>query len=75
MFRLEQQPDGRWHWSCMQSAYGLASGTADTLPQAKIELAIAEAELLEKPFPPTVVEAMRADPVRFAVDWQDPPYV
>ena len=73
-FDISQREDGKWVWRCYNSAYGAAGGVADTLAQAKIELAIAEAEMLEHPFPATVKKAMRADPEMFAKDWTDPPY-
>lgn len=73
-FSIEEQEDGTWRWSCSHSSYGAAIGREDTLAEAKIELAIAEAEILENPFPPSVVRVMRAEPEIFAKDWEDPPY-
>lgn len=64
--------DGTYDWSCFQSAYGSASGNAPTLPAAKVELAIAEAELFEAPYPDAMKAAMRDDPGRFVlVDYSE----
>lgn len=71
-WNIEQRPDGKWDYSCLNTAYGSAGGTADTLPEAKVRLAIAEADLFERPFPKAVQEVMLADPERFAADYPDP---
>ena len=71
MYSLKETKDGHWEWECFQSSYGLTSGEENTLAQAKIELAIAEAELFERPYPPAVVKAMRASPELFAADFPD----
>ena len=63
---------GEWYYEGVQSAYGLICGYALSLPEAKVRLAISEAELLEAPYPPRVIEAMLADPEHFAADWPDP---
>jgi hypothetical protein len=57
---------GGWDWSCFQSAYGAASGTADSRAAAAVELAIAEAWLMERPYAPALEAAMRARPQYFA---------
>lgn len=66
---LEEQPDGRWKWSVMQSAYGAAGGVRDTRDEAVVDMVIAEHSIMEQPLPPTVCEVMRADPSRFAKDY------
>lgn len=71
MFKVALR-DGKYHWYVMQSAYGAAGGAADTLAEAKVEMAIAEAALFETPYPPQVVEVMRSDYEKFAADWADP---
>lgn len=71
MYKLEETKEGHWKWECANSAYGWAGGEEDTLAQAKIELAIAEAEMFEHPYPPAIVKAMRADPGKFAADFPD----
>jgi hypothetical protein len=37
-----------------------------------VDLAIAEAAVMDCPYPPAVEAAMRADPARFAGDFPDP---
>jgi hypothetical protein len=69
---ITPNPDGTWSWSAFQSAYGAASGTAPTFAAAKVELAIAEAAICGTPYPPSVEQAMRADPAWFAADFPDP---
>ncbi len=71
MYKLKETEDGHWEWECANSAYGWAGGEEDTLPQAKIELVIAENEMFETPYSPTIVKAMRADPEHFAADFPD----
>lgn len=71
MWEIKHTEEG-WEWACVQSAYGARMGTSPTKAGAKIELAIAEAELFEAPYPPEVAKAMREDPERFAADFPDP---
>lgn len=71
-WRLEQLDDGRWEWFCWQSAFGAVGGVEDTLVEAKIEMAIAEAAITESPLGEAMKTAMRADPERFAADYPDP---
>lgn len=61
-----------YEWDCFFSAYGAAGGVSATLPAAKVDLAIAQADVLEQPFPRAVIDAMRADPDRYAADYPDP---
>jgi hypothetical protein len=69
---ITPNPDGTWSWSAFQSAYGAAAGTSPTYAAAKVDLAIAEAAVMDCPYPPAVEAAMRADPARFAGDFPDP---
>lgn len=71
-YGIEIDSDGKYHWFAVQSAYGAATGTADTLAEAKVELAIGEAAIMDAPYPPTVVAVLRSDYERFAADWPDP---
>ena len=77
-FKIEQvkrgKRKGQWYYEAFQLSYGLVCGYAITLPEAKVRLAIGEADLLEHSYPPLVKEAMLADPDRFGRDWPDPPY-
>lgn len=72
-FEVRQLRDGTYEWTVFASAFGLIMGTGETLDEVKVEMAIAEAELYENPYPPTVIEVMRSDYRRFAVDYMDPP--
>jgi len=67
-WELEETPAG-WNWSCYQPAYGAASGTEPTRAQAVIELVLAEATVMERPYPSAVQAVMREDPERFAADF------
>lgn len=69
---ITQAEDGTWDWSCFQSAYGAACGNQPTKAAATVALVIAEAAVMERPFPPSVEDVMRADPERFAADYPDP---
>jgi hypothetical protein len=71
-YGIERNEDGTFDWWCASSAYGAAAGTAQTLAEAKVELAIAEADMFEHPYPPAVCAVMRSDYERFATDWPDP---
>ena len=71
-YGIEIDSTGQYHWYAVNSAYGAAAGSCDTLAAAKVELAIGEADLFETPYPPTVIEIMRSDYERFAADWPDP---
>lgn len=51
-FKIKQNDEGKWEWSCFQSAYGAAAGESDTLAEAKVELYIAESAIMESPLPP-----------------------
>ncbi len=72
-FEVKMTDDGRYDWTVWQSAYGLACGVEDTLAAAKVEMLIAEHDIMESPFPPAVVAVMRSDYERFAADYDDPP--
>jgi hypothetical protein len=69
---LRQLENGRWDWCVYQSAYGLACGEEGTVEQAVTEMVIAEAAILEVPYPPAVREFMRANPEKIAAeyDWR-----
>ena len=60
-----------YEWGFFNSAYGSAGGVESTLALAKVKLAIAQADVLEQPFPQSVVRAMLADPETFAKDYPD----
>lgn len=72
-WKIKQRDDGKWEYECFQSSWGLIYGEADSLNQAKVKLAIAEAELTESPYPPTVVKTMLKDVDKYASDFPDPP--
>lgn len=67
-----KQTDKGWEWVYFNSAYGAAGGVAKTLAEAKVKLAIAQADVLESPFPRAVQEVMLSDPEKFAKDYPDP---
>jgi|SRR3972149_8635302 len=70
---IKQTGPRTWEYSCYNSAYGAVVGTARTLDKAKIELAIAQADLLEEPLPNLVIAEMRANPKKYAVEYPDTP--
>lgn len=70
-WKITETPTG-YNWFFAQSGYGSAGGIADTLNEAKVALAIAEADMMGHPFPPSVAQMMREDPDRFAGDLPDP---
>ncbi len=72
MWHIKRDDDGEWEYSCANSAYGAVLGTAPTLERAKVELAIAEAEMFERPFSPTIQRTMRRNPKLYAKDYPDP---
>lgn len=71
-WELKPMADGKWEYFFFNSAYGAAGGIADTLAEAKVRLAIVQADVMENPYPPAVVEVMLADPERFAGDFPSP---
>lgn len=62
-----------YEWSVFFSAYGAAGGDAKTLAEAKVRMAIAQADILEQPFPKEVERVMLEDPERFAKEYPDEP--
>lgn len=63
----------KYEWYVFFSAYGSAGGDTKTLAEAKVKIAIAQADLLEQPFPKEVERVMLEDPERFAKEYPDEP--
>ena len=61
-----------WEWEVYNSAYGLIMGRAKTLEEAAVEMAIAESDLFEAPYPKTIVDEMRKDYKKYAKDFPNP---
>ncbi len=66
MFRIVQEAEDRWHWEVVQTAYGSASGTEETLAKAIVELIIGEGEVIEEPLSEYTVSKARENPEKFA---------
>jgi hypothetical protein len=61
---LEPDEHWQWRWCVYNSAYGAVLSVAPTLADASTAMLIAEADLVERPYPASVIEEMRADPER-----------
>ena len=60
-WNLERQWWGGYEWFVYNSAYGAAGGKARTKAEAHVEMAIAEADIFEAPYPPKLVARWRSD--------------
>ena len=56
---IKQNDEGTWDWSIVLTAYGAVLGTSETKATAKVDLWIAQQELLEMPFPEIVCDLLR----------------
>ena len=72
MWNIKKLKNGKFEYECFQSSYGYVFGQADTLNEAKVRLALAEADLLETPYPPAVAEEMLSNPDKYAIDFPNP---
>lgn len=59
---LGENDDGTWDYAAFMSAYGCATGRVGTFPEALMRLAIAEADLIEEPYPADLVAALELEP-------------
>jgi len=70
-FGIVRKRDG-FHWFIAQSSYGASGGVAKTVRLAMVEMAIAEANIMEHPYPKFVVQQMRKNPSKTTKGWRVP---
>jgi hypothetical protein len=72
-WKIVENADGEWDWSIVLTAYGAILGTSPTKAMAKVDLWIAQQELLEAPFPEVVCTILRERADEVAAQLPEPP--